>query len=429
MTDNEIERRIRGGREIFPRPGLYFRVGRLQSGRSQFFPAAWRPWIRAPLTPLPASPTIMLPKKRPAPLTKSTSVKSRPGHALGLPKCSAHQWVRVVRIHAVVNRQERVKAQDLATDIEISVRTIHRTVVFMRERLEVPIEYDRAAETYALTQPCPFLPMVMVEADESLVLKLVRHLLPAVAGPRVGAVHERVMKKLAQVVGCKSSFVAESRPTVLVPTALPNAGEFQHLVAMDHAIERGEMLRLHYRKSGATQPDTRTVQPLDFAYLKQRWVLLALDEGRAGALRTFRLDRIQAVALTDRKFERPADLDIAATLRGNIGAFTGDGDHEVRIRLRGFAAEDARTCAWHCSQQTVECADGSMEVSFRLNNLVDIARCVMEWAPLAEVLAPPELRANVREAHRAGLALHAEDREARRPGEVAKGREERQRAE
>eukprot|EP01036_Dinobryon_divergens_P032852 gene32851-42531_t len=357
-----------------------------------------------------AFPYLPMPsKKRSAPAAKATSAKSAPaksspGHALGLPKCSAHQWVRVVRIHALVNQLEHVKAQDLARELETSVRSIYRTAAFMRERLEVPIEYDRMEETYALTRPCPFLPMVMVEADEALVLKLVRHLLPAVAGAEVGARHERVLKKLAQVVGSKGSFVAESRPTVLVSTALPNAGEFQHLVVMNHAIDHREELRLLYRKSGAKQPDPRVVQPLDFAYLKQRWVLLALDEGRKGDLRTFRLDRIHAVALTGQTFQRPPGLDIAAKLRGNMGAYTGNGDYTVRLRLRSFAAEDARTCEWHTTQEKVECADGSLEITLQLNNLVDVARNVLEWCPHAEVLSPPELRASVREALRAGLA-------------------------
>ena len=122
------------------------------------------------------------------------------------------------------------------------------------------------------------------------------------------------------------------------------------------------------------------------------------------------------MALTGRKFSRPANLDIAAVLHGNLGPFIGNQDHEVRIRLRGFAAEDARTYEWHTSQQKVECADGSLEITLPLNNLVDIANCVLEWGPFAEVLASPALRTSLCDSLKSALAIYEYREEARQAG-------------
>ncbi len=101
---------------------------------------------------------------------------------------------------------------------------------------------------------------------------------------------------------------------------------------------------------------------------------------------------------TGRQFKRPRDFDPARHLRGNIARFTGETKYEVRIALNEFAAFYAREQPWHRSQVIVERADGGIEITLTLNNLIDVENTVLRWGAHAEALSPPELRANVRAA-------------------------------
>jgi predicted DNA-binding transcriptional regulator YafY len=55
---------------------------------------------------------------------------------------------------------------------------------------------------------------------------------------------------------------------------------------------------------------------------------------------------------------------------------------------------------WHHSQTLEELADGGVLLKMRVGGIREIKTWVMGWGAEVEVLAPPELRANVAEDSR-----------------------------
>jgi predicted DNA-binding transcriptional regulator YafY len=108
-------------------------------------------------------------------------------------------------------------------------------------------------------------------------------------------------------------------------------------------------------------------------------------------LRTLRLDRVHGVRATGTRFEPPSRYDASEIIQGNFGAYTGRENHEIRILLRNFAAKDALARPWHRSQKTTLQPNGEVEITLRLNNLVDIEREILGWGYQAQALSPPEL--------------------------------------
>src|SRR5688572_11479295 len=97
-------------------------------------------------------------------------------------------------------------------------------------------------------------------------------------------------------------------------------------------------------------------------------------------------------------FVPPTEFDAHAYLRGALGRFVGEKEHEVRVALDEHAAFYARENPWHASQVLTERSDGRVELTMRVDGLVDARNAVLRWGEHAEVVAPAELRKEVRDA-------------------------------
>ena len=344
------------------------------------------------------------------PRNKSRSTPDRPAPAtpplkLGIPRCRGTVWERIVILHGKVNRQEKFTAESVARELETDARTIERTMEFMRDRFAMMIQWSRAHRRYIFDPPCEDLPTVRIEPDEDFLLKLLRQMLPAIAGPVQVELLNRVLKKLSLVAGGSNSFAGAMPQGVACAFTMMEEAESRHLQVLSEAIDARQELCIDYQSAEASASVERVVHPLEFGYFDQRWVVLVHYPKRNRPL-TLRLDRIHRVKSNGRTFVRPTDYDPAEMLRGNLGAYTGTEQHTIRLRLRDHAANDARKKKWHDSQTREELPDGRLEITLQLNNLVDITHRVLYWGPQVEVLSPPELLARVRAAMQAALAQY-----------------------
>jgi predicted DNA-binding transcriptional regulator YafY len=318
-----------------------------------------------------------------------------------------------MRIHERLGHEQQITAESVAREFEVSSRTIKRDIELMRDRLGVPIAWDAVSRSYFYTHHCDLLPLLRIDADEALALALAGKTFAAWHGSPLGQALTTALEKIARVVGGAVSVPGETLQQVLFAPDDPSAeAEHRHFAVLLEAIHRRRELRLEYRKpktNAATE--TRTVHPLHLAYLEHRWMLVAHD-ARRDAPRNFLLARIRDVAPTGSRFEPPSGFDLATYLRGSLGRFSGAGEHEVRIALDAVAAPYVRERPWHASQKIVERPDGGIELTLRLNNLIDIERRVLACGAHAEVLAPAELRETLRAAAASMLARYTPAQES-----------------
>jgi predicted DNA-binding transcriptional regulator YafY len=311
--------------------------------------------------------------------------------------CGPAALERIVWIHEQIGRGETITAEDVARKFEVSSRTIKRDLDLMRDRIGVPIAWDPSERTYHYTRPCDLLPLLRIEADEALALALAGETFAAWRGSALGQALSSALEKVASVVGGAVSVSGDALSKILFAPAEPTAdAEHRFFALLLEAIQRRRELSIAYQKPKANQgPEFRTVHPLHLAYLDHRWMLVAYDVKRA-ACRSFLLARIQAVEWTGRRFEPPAGFRIDAYLSGSVGRFAGTDEHLVRIAVDATAAPYLRERPWHSTQTLVERAGGAIEVTLRLNNLIDIERRVLACGVHVEVLEPRELRESIR---------------------------------
>src|SRR5437763_14910464 len=96
-----------------------------------------------------------------------TSVPSKAPRAgaEGLP-LSRPPLERMVKIHQAIQSGKFPNASTLARELEVSTKSIHRDIEFMRDRLELPIEYDGSRFGYAYTEEVSAFPTVQIPEGE-----------------------------------------------------------------------------------------------------------------------------------------------------------------------------------------------------------------------------------------------------------------------
>ena len=111
-------------------------------------------------------------------------------------------------------------------------------------------------------------------------------------------------------------------------------------------------------------------------------------------LRTFSVDRILALSLTEERFA-PRDLSEDAFAH-SLGVHQGTPERIV-IAFEPRMAKYVRERTWHPSQTVEDQGDGSVVLTLTVSNDWALRSWILGFGPLARVLAPPELAAQILE--------------------------------
>jgi proteasome accessory factor B len=303
---------------------------------------------------------------------------------------------RMLRIHEELRRGALVNCTMLMHALEVSRKTVVRDIAFMRDRLELPIEFDSGVQAYRYTEKVSAFPTVNVTEGELLALLVAQRALEQYRGTPFHHQLEVAFGKLAGGLRDKISF---SPADELRAVSFKNIGlgktDLAVFNALSAAVLKPEEVVIDYRKPGETTTTPRRVRPYHLANRENSWYLVGFDLERA-ALRTFALPRIAAVTATKVPFARPEDFSPEKFFASALGVLGGDGDFKVVIRFDATVAERVREREWHESQEMRERPDGGLELRLRLGALMEVEQWVLGWGAAAEVVGPEELRANVK---------------------------------
>jgi predicted DNA-binding transcriptional regulator YafY len=305
---------------------------------------------------------------------------------------------RMLRIHQSILSGTYPNASELARDLEVSTKSIHRDLDFMRDRLELPLEYDAKQGGYYYTQKVSSFPTLQITEGELFALLVAEKALQQYRGtsfeqPLLSA-FQKMAASLPETIslnltdwGDAISFRTTMQPIVNLPI----------FDVLARATARHEQLVLSYRKPGRQEVESRTVDPYHLANINGEWFLFAYCHTRKD-IRTFVPARIQAIAPTGKTFTRPQSFSLKRRRRDSFGVHSAQGEFQIRLRFSPLVADYIREKQWHPSQDLHELPDGSVELRLTLSSLAEIERWVLAWGGHAIVLEPSELATAVREA-------------------------------
>jgi predicted DNA-binding transcriptional regulator YafY len=309
---------------------------------------------------------------------------------------------RMLRIHQALQAGGFPNASQLACEVEVSTKTIHRDIEFMRDRLNLPIEFDKPRNGYFYTGEVSSFPTMQITEGEIFALVVAEKALQQYRGTSFEKPLLSALKKMEQALPDTISLnLADIEQTISFRTRAEPILNLEIFDSLAKAVAQRQQLELHYRKPGHPA-EKRVVDAYHLANINGEWYLFAYDHARKD-LRTFVPPRIQSVKPTGKIFERTQKFSLEKRLRDSFGVHSGEGEFEVIIRFNARAADYIREKKWHPSQSLRDLKGGGAELKMKLSSLAEVQRWVLSWGGDAKVLKPQELVEAVRQSAKAIL--------------------------
>jgi predicted DNA-binding transcriptional regulator YafY len=303
---------------------------------------------------------------------------------------------RMLRIHQALQSGGFPNATTLAREIEVATKTIHRDIEFMRDRLDLPIEFDAAKNGYHYIGEVSAFPTMQITEGELFALVVAEKALQQYRGTSFEKPLLSAIKKMEQALPDTISLnLADIKQTISFRTRAEPILDLKIFDALAKAVAQRKQLELLYRKPGQRNSEPRLVDPYHLANINGEWFFFAYDHARKD-IRTFVPARIQSAKPTGKTFERTQKFSLEKRLRDSFGVHSGEGEYEVVIRFNARAADYVREKKWHESQQLRDLKGRGVELKMKLSSLAEIERWVLSWGGDAKVLKPRELAEAVR---------------------------------
>src|SRR5438874_2405687 len=113
---------------------------------------------------------------------------------------------RMLRIHQAIQSGKYPTAVDLAKELEVSSKSIHRDLEFMRERLELPIAWNPTRFGFCYTQEVNAFPAIQITEGELVALLVAERALQQYRGTSFEKPLLSAIKKMEQSLPDTFSF-------------------------------------------------------------------------------------------------------------------------------------------------------------------------------------------------------------------------------
>src|ERR1019366_7945582 len=258
---------------------------------------------------------------------------------------------RMLRIHQALISGCYPNANTLARQLEVSTKSIHRDLEFMRDRLELPIKYDAKRFGFFYTEHVKSFPALQITEGEIFALMVAEKALQQYRGTSFERPLLTALKKMEQSLPDTLSLSLDDvAQTISFRTRAEPVLDLQIFDVLAKATAARRQLELTYRKPGQPHPEQRVVDPYHLANINGEWFLFAYDHLRKD-IRTFVPARIKGIKPTGETFPRPQKFSLEKRLRDSFGVHSAKGEFQVAIRFNEHVADYIREKRWHDSQQ------------------------------------------------------------------------------
>ncbi len=319
------------------------------------------------------------------------------------------QTERLYRLKNWLDSGRSLDKDFLLRELGVSPATLKRDLAHLRDRMNAPVVFDRERQGWRLdvrersVGDRYELPGLWLDADEIHALLTMQHLLAQLdAGGLLGPHIEPLAERLRTMLDSGILPTADVAQRIKVHQVAARTVHLPHFRTLGSGVLQRRRLVIDYaaRSRGAT--GEREVSPQRLIHYRGNWYLDAWCHLRE-ALRSFSVDAVQRVQISDRPAIDIPDVDLDEVLGAGYGIFAG---RDVQWATLRFSAERARWVAaetWHPKQRAAFAEDGSYVLEVPYADPRELVMDILRHVPEVEVVGPPELRAMVSKKLKEGL--------------------------
>ena len=311
---------------------------------------------------------------------------------------------RLITLILMLQRKPGQKAADLASQLGVSVRTLHR-YFGMLDEMGVPVYAERGPYGGFSLVPGYKLPPLIFTPEEAVVLSLGTGLVREMWGQTFFDAAQGARAKLMNVLPSEQRQEISWAENTLVTTGI-NRADMQMLVprldTLRTAARCSQRVSMTYLSGRNPAGEQREVDTYGLFHRSGWWYAVGFCHLR-NEVRTFRVDRILEISLTNHTFSRPEDFDFRAYIAKDWQDVPG-----TRVKME-FSPQMAHLAQYARGywESMEEHADGSLTVTFNAPDLYAATSHALSYGPGVTVLEPLEVRRMVKEWAGAISGLYA----------------------
>jgi len=313
---------------------------------------------------------------------------------------------RFYRIERLLRERKVVPRNAFLDALEVSLATFKRDLEYLRERLEVPIEWNADKGGYELGSDrkveLPGLWFNDSEIQALLVMDaMLADLSPGLLEGHVAPLRARLEMLLEEGQVAPDEVRKRVRVLRQAARALP-AGVFEVVAA---ATLKRRRLSIAYAARSTAEATERTVSPQRLVLYRDNWYLDAWCHLRDG-LRKFSVDAISSPAMLDEKAKSVDMKAVERELDRGYGIFAGRNVLWATLRFTPARARWVAHERWHAAQRGRFEPGGAYVLELPFSDTRELLMDILKYGADIEVLGPASLRAAVADEVRRMAAMH-----------------------
>ena len=255
----------------------------------------------------------------------------------------------------------KLEQDDIDTTFEYAIRTFERDKKDITALFGIVIQYNRKDKTYAIDEE---------EIEDQSVTRMID----------VFSIHHALQE------GNKLS------PSVFLEKRKSLGTE--HIYGIIHAIQNLYLLQFNHQKHWEDFSTQREVKPIAIKESQQRWYLVALDK-KNETVKTFGLDRISNLKITDTKF-KPVAYNVETEFQHAFGVETYEAAKKVILEFSKQQGNYIKTFPLHKSQRIVKETEDAVSIEIFIHTTNDIKMELLKYGSNVKVIAPISLQNDIK---------------------------------
>ena len=317
---------------------------------------------------------------------------------------------RFYKIEQLLISRRVVPTSTFLEVLGISLATFKRDLEYLRDRMNMPIEWDRDARGYRYVTANPnekssTLPGLWFSASEVHALLTMQHLLANLGNGLLSSHIAPLQTRLKALLGSADHSVEEVEKRIKLEHATRRTLPLQCFETIATAtLQRKRLQITHFNRQNG-QENTRIISPQQLLFYRDNWYVDAWCHLREG-IRSFSIDAIRHAELLEAPTLELSQNELKEYFKKGYGIFSGTKVIWAKLRFTPERARWVSTEQWHPQQRSCFDKDGYYCLEIPYSDDRELLMDILKHGTEIEVIAPVALRDSVQKLLESTLAQY-----------------------
>ena len=328
-----------------------------------------------------------------------------------------NQLDRLYQLERLLRSRQALGRDALMDELEISRATLKRYLDLLRDRMNVPVLYDRYSNTYSISQSThpkqlgaarQELPGVWFSQQEIIALLTMYQLIASLDAAGMLQRHlQPILQRLTTMLGSTHMQAQELQRRVRIIGTARREVHSRFFEAVGLALTQRRKLQVTYFTRSRNETSERSLSPQRLVHHRNTWYLDAWCHSSNG-LKRFALDALREAKVLDEQVKEMPLAAVEKAMDEGYGIYAGLKLRWATLVFTPWSAIWVTPEQWHPNQKSRTLPDGSLELKVPYTHDDELLLDIQRHGADVRVVAPVDLREKVLAGLRRAVEQYAD---------------------